>query len=135
MLWWSRGATALSLVSAVALCACTSTAPINQSSAPTGQFVANQIPSWAGGEPVGTPTNAAPTTYPNVYDQPPQRHSQVLTADEQRKIAADLNSSRNRVDARIKSARAHDEENTAAAVSATTKGQVGQVDDPTSHVH
>ena len=102
-------------------------APINQSSG--GQFVANEIPAWAGGEPVGTPKAPTVAAYPNVFDETPQKHAQTLTAEEQKRAAADLNSLRGHVDARVKSAQAHDDENTASAVSDTTKGQVGQVDD------
>jgi hypothetical protein len=55
-----------------------------------------------------------------------------LTNEQQKQTAADLNSLHNLVDARVKAAQAHDEENTAAAVSDTTKGLVGQVDDQTN---
>jgi hypothetical protein len=123
------------LVPAIALSACASTTPVDQASARPSQFFAAQIPSWAGGEPAGTPTAAAAPTYPNVFDQPPTRQMQVLSDEQQRKAVADLNALHGNVDARIKSARAHDDENTAAAVTESTRGQVGRVDDPNSGVH
>jgi hypothetical protein len=95
----------------------------------TGQSLATQVPTWAGGEPVGTPTTSAAVTYPNVFDQPPARRGQMLTAAEQKKATADLNALRNKVDARVKWVKAHDEENTASAVSQSTRGQVGRADD------
>ena len=122
------GAAAL-LVLAIALSGCASTASVDQGSARPSQFFANQIPSWAGGEPAGTPTVAPAVTYPNVFDQPPARQTQVLNNEEQRKAVADLNALHGSVDARIKSARTRDDENTAAAVAETTRGQVGQVVD------
>jgi hypothetical protein len=113
----------------LALGGCVSTASVDGSSMRTGQFFAGQVPSWAGGEPVGTPTTAAANVYPNVFDQPPARPSSTLTDAEQKAAAAELNSLRSHVNTQVKSAIVNDEENTAAAVSQTTKGQVGQVDD------
>jgi hypothetical protein len=129
------GAAAALLAPAIALSACASTAPVEQGSARPSQFFANQIPSWAGGEPTGTPTAAAAPTYPNVFDQPPTRQTEVLSAEQQRKTVADLNALHGSVDARVKSALAHDDQNTAAAVTESTRGQVGQVEDGSSGVH
>jgi len=125
---WSARCAALLFLASTALCACTSTAPVSSFSG--GQFVANQIPAWAGGEPAGTPTAPAAPAYPNVFDEPAQRHAQTLTSEQQKKAVADLSSVRSNVDAKLKSARANDEENTANAITETTKGQVGQVDAP-----
>jgi hypothetical protein len=130
MVWRSRCA-ALFLLAPAALCACTSTAPVSQVSG--GQFLANEIPAWAGGETTGTPKAPAAAAYPNVFDEPAQRHAQTLTTEQQKKAAADLNSLRSNVDAKLKSARAFDEQNTANAVTETTKGQIGQIDEPVSN--
>jgi hypothetical protein len=120
------------LVSALALAACASTTPVGEGQARLSQPIVSQVPAWAGGEPTGTPTTAPSPTYPNVFDTRPTRQSQTLTNEQQKQTAADLNSLHNLVDARVKAAQAHDEENTAAAVSDTTKGLVGQVDDQTN---
>ena len=130
--WRSRLSAALALLSAAALCAslcaCTSTASLEQGYTRTGQSLASQIPSWAGGEPQGTPNKAAAATYPNVFEQAaPRSSAPKLSEDEQKKAAADLNLLHSRVDARVKSAQAHDEENTARAITEMTKGQVGQL--------
>lgn len=55
----------------------------------------DSIPSWAGGEPVGTPQR--PTTemhYPAVNDRPPARDTKVVSEEEQAKIERELAAAR-----------------------------------------
>jgi len=54
-----------------------------------------EFPAAVGGLPAGTPERqATPVAYPAVHDIPPPRDTTVLTADEQKKAAADLTAAR-----------------------------------------
>jgi len=55
----------------------------------------DSIPTWAGGEPEGTPQRLAtelPT--PPVNDRPPPRDTKVITVEEQTKIVKELAAAR-----------------------------------------
>jgi hypothetical protein len=53
------------------------------------------LPTAVGGLPEGTPERSAtPVPYPAVHDMPAERNSTVLTADEQKKAAAELAAAR-----------------------------------------
>ena len=55
----------------------------------------DSIPSWAGGEPTGTPERPAATAeYPPVNDRPPPRPAQLVTEEEQAKIERELAAAR-----------------------------------------
>jgi len=68
---------AVGLGLATALAGCTSTL--------------SDMPTQLGGLPAGTPERSdAPAAYPAVHDMPPPRQDVVLTAEEQKKAAAEL---------------------------------------------
>ncbi len=51
----------------------------------------DSVPSWAGGEPTGTPERPAiPTEYPPVNDRPPARNTKLITEEEQAKLERQL---------------------------------------------
>ncbi len=53
--------------------------------------VIDSIPSWAGGEPVGTPERPTATAeYPPVNERPPPRPAQLITEEEQAKVEREL---------------------------------------------
>jgi hypothetical protein len=55
----------------------------------------DRIPTWAGGEPEGTPPRlAAEMEYPPVHDRPPKPATKVVTVEEQAKIEKDLAAAR-----------------------------------------
>ncbi len=65
---------------------------------PTGacsSSVIDSIPSWAGGEPAGTPERpAAVADYPAVHDRPSPRATELITEQEQAKIEQELAAAR-----------------------------------------
>jgi len=57
--------------------------------------VIDSIPSWAGGEPAGTPERPATTEeYPPVNDRPPPRSTGLITEEEQAKAEQELAAAR-----------------------------------------
>lgn len=63
----------------------------------------DSIPTWAGGEPAGTPERpAAQPEYPPVNERPPSRSTTVITEDEQGRIERELTAARNAQAARAK---------------------------------
>jgi hypothetical protein len=53
------------------------------------------IPTWAGGEPVGTPERPASVAeYPPVNDRPAPRATTIITEQEQAKVESDLAAAR-----------------------------------------
>lgn len=55
----------------------------------------DKIPSWAGGEPEGTPPRlASEMEYPPVHDRPPKPTTKVVTVEEQAKIEKELAAAR-----------------------------------------
>ena len=77
----ARFATALCL--ALAAAGCSSTAVIDS------------IPTWAGGEPEGTPQRAANELQtPAVNERPPPRDAKVITVEEQAKAEKELAAAR-----------------------------------------
>jgi hypothetical protein len=55
----------------------------------------DSIPTWAGGEPAGTPQRlATELPYPAVNDRPPARDSKVVSEEEQAKIERELAAAR-----------------------------------------
>ena len=55
----------------------------------------DSIPSWAGGEPTGTPQRpATEMQYPAVNDRPPARDTKVVSEEEQAKIERELAAAR-----------------------------------------
>jgi hypothetical protein len=109
--------TAVLLFAAIGMTGCASTQV-------ESSHVADKWPTWAGGEPADTPARPAHSVYPNVFDSPPPRSMPTLSAEQQNKAAADLDSLRKRVSDQVKAAKAFDERNTATALSNVTKGQV-----------
>jgi len=116
--------TAVLLFAAISMTGCASTTQVETSHTGTTQLIADKWPTWAGGEPVDTPARPTHSAYPNVFDSPPPRSTPTLSAEQQNKAAADLDSLRKRVSDQVKAAKAFDERNTAAALSNVTKGQV-----------
>jgi hypothetical protein len=112
------------LFAAIGMSGCASTAQVESSHTGTTQTIADKWPAWAGGEPANTPARPAHSAYPNVFDSPPPRTMPTLSAEQQNKAAADLDSLRKRVSDQVKAAKAFDERNTATALSNVTKGQV-----------
>jgi hypothetical protein len=128
MTWRARQTTAIFLFFATtSLIGCASTQVVTGS---VGQTVGEQWPTWAGGEPNDTPSKAAASSYPNVYDIPPSRPMQTLSSEQQTKAAADLDASRRRVSDKVKAAIAFDEKLTTKALANATKGQVAGVAEP-----
>jgi hypothetical protein len=67
------------------------------------------LPTAMGGLPEGTPERSAdPVAYPAVHDMPPQRPAAVLTAEEQKKMAAELAAARAQQEKRANAA-THDQ--------------------------
>jgi hypothetical protein len=128
----SRLATAACLVFVISvLGGCASTPQIESGTTRASQFITDKWPTWAGGEPADTPARAANTPYPNVFGEPPTWRSPAMTAEQQTQAATDLNRMRNRVSDQIRAAKSFDDENTAAALSDATKGQVaGEIAGP-----
>ena len=116
--------TAVLLFAAIGMTGCASTTQVESGHTGTTQSIADKWPTWAGGEPADTPARPARSAYPNVFDSPPPRSMPTLSAEQQNKAAADLDSLRKRVSDQVKAAKAFDERNTAAALSNVTKGQV-----------
>jgi hypothetical protein len=127
----SRLATAACLVFVISvLGGCASTPQIDSTTTHASQFVTDKWPTWAGGEPADTPARSASTPYPNVFEHPARRSS-AMTVEQQTQAASDLNRMRSRVSDQIRAAKAFDDENTAAALSDATKGQVaGEIAGP-----
>ena len=130
MTWRARLTTAIFLLVATSfLIGCAST-QVDSAYGSVGQFVGAQWPTWAGGESSDTPSKAAATAYPNVYDIPPSRPLQTLSSEQQTKAVADLDASRRHVSEKVKAAIALDEKRTAKALANATKGQIAGVADP-----
>jgi hypothetical protein len=56
-----------------------------------------KLPAAVGGLPADAPERTeTPVAYPAVHDMPPPRSNAVLSADEQKKAAADLAAARDR---------------------------------------
>jgi hypothetical protein len=78
-------------------------ASIDAQQSHTSSIIADGIPKWAGGEPANTPPRPAQeAAYPYVNALPAPRSEKPLTEEEQKKLAADLVTLRNRVNARAK---------------------------------
>jgi hypothetical protein len=117
------------LVVTTGLCGCASTAQIGAPQADAdhvghAHLVADRWPTWAGGEPSGAPARPPNTPYPNVFENPPARSLETLSAEDQSHAAADLDTLRGRVSNQIKAAAAFDDKNTAAALSEVTRGKL-----------
>lgn len=57
--------------------------------------VLSGLPPQVGGLPEGTPARSAdPPAFPQVHDMPPQRSEAVLSAEERKKVEADLAAAR-----------------------------------------
>lgn len=55
----------------------------------------DSIPTWAGGEPQGTPPRlASEMAYPPVHDRPPPLTTKIISVEEQTKIEQELVASR-----------------------------------------
>jgi hypothetical protein len=55
----------------------------------------DSIPTWAGGEPAGTPPRlASELAYPAVNERPPARDTKVVSEEEQAKIERELAAAR-----------------------------------------
>jgi len=64
-----------------------------------GGFIADHLPTAAGGLPEGAPQRpATPAAYPAVHDLPPARTDTMLTAEEQRKLEDELVKARKRAE-------------------------------------
>jgi hypothetical protein len=65
--------------------------------------VIDSIPTWAGGEPSGTPDRpAVDPAYPPVHDRPPARDSKVISEQDEAKIEKELATARDIQAARAK---------------------------------
>jgi hypothetical protein len=93
---------ACSLIAAL-LCGCASRSQLDANQAQTAQWVAGQVPSWAGGEPAALPPRrSSAAAYPPVFETQPARRAKLLTSEEQEKLQADLAATRKRTVARAK---------------------------------
>jgi hypothetical protein len=128
----SRLATAACLLFMISvLGGCASTPQVDTGNTRMSRFITDKWPTWAGGEPADTPARPASTPYPNVFDEPTARRSPAMSVEQQTQAATDLNRVRNRVFDQIRAAKAFDDENTAAALTDATKGQVaGDIAEP-----
>jgi len=71
-------------------------APLGGCSA-TSNYIADRMPTAAGGLPEGTPQRPeTPAAYPAVHDLPPPRTDTMLTPDEQKKLEDELIAARAR---------------------------------------
>lgn len=71
----------ISLIAAAAIAGCSS--------------VFSELPKEFGGLPEGAPARSeTPPAYPRVHEMPPQRGSAVLTAEQRKKIEAELAAAR-----------------------------------------
>jgi hypothetical protein len=118
---------ALVPVVALNLGACATTP---QAEAPHASAIADRWPTWAGGEPQDVPARTAPPPNPSVYANSAPRNEQLLTGDQQAGAAADLDRLRNRVSDQVKAAKAFDDDNTAAALSDVTRGELAADHEP-----
>src|SRR5262245_14270129 len=76
-------------------------ASIDAEQSRTSSVITDSIPKWAGGEPANTPSRPAQTAaFPYVNAAPPQRAEKPLSEEEQKKLTADLNALRKRVQAK-----------------------------------
>ena len=76
-------------------------ASIDAQQSHTSSVITDAIPKWAGGEPASTPPRPAEAAaFPYVNAAPPQRAEKPLTEDEQKKLTADLDAARKRVQAK-----------------------------------
>lgn len=83
--------------------------------AKASHFVADRLPTWAGGEPAHLPPRPAnPPAYPRVFDAPPARQASPLNAEEQKKLTEDLGTTRDRAAARARGATSSEPERRAA---------------------
>ena len=63
----------------------------------TSNYIADRMPTAAGGLPEGTPQRPeTPAAYPAVHDLPPPRTDTMLTPDEQKKLEDELIAARAR---------------------------------------
>jgi hypothetical protein len=98
----------------MALVACGITAgAAGCSSAPSdgdraGQFLADHVPHWAGGEPGSVPSRQTSPPPLDIFATPPTRPITPLDASEQKQLQSDLVALRNRALERAKAARAVD---------------------------
>src|SRR5262245_30668033 len=103
----SAVALALSMAAAT-LCGCASSLPTADA---TTKSVVSAFPAWAGGEPATLPKPPDnPPAAISVYQPPSTRASRPLTADEQKKLTADLAAARGQADQKVKTAVAADKE-------------------------
>jgi hypothetical protein len=89
-----------------ALAGCSSTAPLDGDRA--GQFLADHVPQWAGGEPSSVPLRQTPPQPLDIFAAPPARPVPPLDASEQKQLQSDLVALRNRALEGAKAARAVD---------------------------
>ena len=91
----------------------------------TGNSVATAIPAWAGGEPDSLPKAPAnPPAAISVYQPPSARASRPLTAEEQKKLTADLAAARGQADQKVKTAVAADKERERQAALAAARNRL-----------
>ncbi|HZS64084.1 MAG TPA: hypothetical protein VFA53_06255 [Xanthobacteraceae bacterium] len=65
--------------------------------------IIDSIPTWAGGEPQGTPPRSAvEPSYPPVHDRPPPPATKVISEQEEAKIERELAAAREAQAARAK---------------------------------
>ena len=91
----------------------------------TGNKMATAIPAWAGGEPATLPKAPAnPPAAISVYQPPSTRASRPLTAEEQKKLTADLAAARGQADQKVKTAVAADQERARQEALAATRNRL-----------
>jgi hypothetical protein len=72
-------------------------------------FIASGLPAWAGGEPANVPARpATELAYPAINGPVPPREAKALTAEEQSREIAELQSARKRAIATAKTAHTDD---------------------------
>ena len=90
----------------------------------TSTQIADRVPAWAGGEPPDTPKRReVPLAYPNVFNEPAQRQTRPLSAQEQDKLKAELAAAGRRHAAQV---RAIERERAASAADDTDSERVRQ---------
>jgi len=100
----ARALTALVGCAISALAGCSSTASLDGDRA--GRFLADHVPTWAGGEPSSVPSPQTPPQPLDIFAAPPARPVPKLDASEQKQLQSELVALRNRNLDRAKAAQA-----------------------------
>ncbi len=98
-----RAARSLCVLLALALAGCAASPQRDAGQSPRTHWLADNLPTAAGGEPVNAPNRPnAPVSYPPVFEVKQVRRAKLLNDEEYKKLRDDLTAARERAIARAK---------------------------------